>query len=202
MAKRAGCDAESSGTDTPAFPTAWSPDGTLITTQLGNELDIQSFVVQRRTSKLVASGPATEAQGALSPDGKWLAYFSSDSGTDELYVQPVGTPGKRVVVSIGGGSMPQWSADGREIYFIDSSGSLIAAAVLAANEDQIMVGPLRRLFSLRQTPWTGRSFSLPYPRSYAMAPRSQRLLRLIAIEDGLSHPMTIVVNWTALLKSK
>ena len=70
---------------------------------------------------LVAS-PFTELQPALSRDGRWLAYTSNESGTNEVYVRPFPDTGRGPVqVSNGGGAEPRWSPDGREVFFLDAA---------------------------------------------------------------------------------
>jgi len=61
--------------------------------------------------------PANEGNARLSPDGRWLAYQSDETGTAEVYVQSYPTPGRKVLVSAGGGAEPAWRRDGRELYY-------------------------------------------------------------------------------------
>ena len=61
--------------------------------------------------------PFDESSPAFSPDGRWLAYVSDESGRGEVYVQPFPGPGGKWPISTDGGTEPAWSADGRELYF-------------------------------------------------------------------------------------
>jgi serine/threonine-protein kinase len=113
----------------------WSRDGRWIIVRTDNSTSGAGDIVGIRTEgdstpvPLVASS-FTELNPALSPDGRWLAYVSDESGTSEVYVRPFpNTSDGRWQVSNGGGSGPRWSRDGRELYFVDAGSRLIAAQV-------------------------------------------------------------------------
>lgn len=100
---------------------------------LDNDATGSDIRVARRES-LSAARPyvATsfdEAAPAISPDERWLAYTSDETGQDEVYIASFPSPGGPQVVSIGGGSAPVWGKDGRILYYLDSAGQLIAADV-------------------------------------------------------------------------
>ena len=65
----------------------------------------------------------------VSPDGRWLAYVSDESGRSEVYVEPFRRPGERVRVSTDGGGQPKWRADGKELFYVAPSGRLMAVDV-------------------------------------------------------------------------
>ena len=71
--------------------------------------------------------PFNEGAPALSPDGRWIAYVSNETGRDEVYVSSFPQPGPRATVSIDGGAEPQWGRDGRTLYFRNEPGELVAA---------------------------------------------------------------------------
>ena len=107
--------------------------------------------------------PYTELHPALSPDGRWLAYTSNESGNNEVYVRPFpNTNGGRWQVSNGGGSEPRWSADGREIFFIDPARGLVAAQVRTA--PTFAVTGLQNLFAAPTLAFDS------YHQSYAVSP--------------------------------
>ena len=112
----------------------WSRDGKWMLVRTDNGTagagDIVAIRLSDSTQQPVVATPFSEYHPALSPDGKWAAYASNESGTNEVYVRPfpeVG--GGRWQVSNGGGSQPVWSPDGRELFFLDASARLTAARV-------------------------------------------------------------------------
>ena len=115
----------------------WSPDGRWLLMRTDNGTAGLGDIVGIRTSGdttpvALVEDNFTELQPAVSPDGKWLAYTSNESGAQEVYVRSFpGTTGGRWQVSNGGGIQPRWSSDGRELYF-KSANRLIAARVETA----------------------------------------------------------------------
>jgi serine/threonine-protein kinase len=116
----------------------YSPDGRWLVLRTDNGGAGAGDILAVRSSgdsaavPLVES-PFTELHPAVSPDGRWLAYTSIESGTNEIYVRPFpATTGARWQVSNGGGTQPRWSSDGRELYFLDGGTRLVAAQVRTA----------------------------------------------------------------------
>jgi DNA-binding winged helix-turn-helix (wHTH) protein/Tol biopolymer transport system component len=131
-----------------------------------------------------------ELQGQVSPDGRWLAYTSDESGRWEVYVQSFPTPGTKYVISNSGGGEPQWRADGRELFYMASDHTLMSVPVASS------------------TPWrSGRPeplFRAPvagdltrYRNRYQVAANGQRFLLDSVVKDG-SQDVTLVVNWPSL----
>ena len=130
-----------------------------------------------------------EYQGRFSPEPipRWVAYTSDESGRDEVYVQGFPEPRGKFQISTGGGSYPEWSPDGRELYYVSANGKLMAAG-LKLGENSVAPSTPRELFAV--TAMTGTS--------YAVAPDGKRfLVRAPAVG---SQPLEVVVNWPALLK--
>jgi hypothetical protein len=131
-----------------------------------------------------------EEVGVVSPDGKWLAYESQDSGNAEVYVEPIGIPstGKsRRQVSTGGGYSPRWRRDQTEIYYLASKGDLISVALRLAEGGPEFDGT-RALFRTRLLSKTRNSFDV--------SPDGQSFLMNLPLEDAASSPITVVTNWS------
>jgi hypothetical protein len=135
---------------------------------------------------LVASR-LTESYPALSPDERWLAFVSDQSGRPEVYVRPLGTEGEQVQVSLAGGSEPLWGPDGRELFY-RSPGELEAPQLLAATVrtmPEFAVTSRRALFPITEidgsNPHTGYDVS-PDGRTFAMVRRSPAT-RIMVIQN-------------------
>ncbi len=115
----------------------------------------------------VVATPAEELGPAPSPDGRWLAYVSEESGSPEVYVVPLDTArSDRWQISAAGGRLPRWSSDGRELFYLGSD-SLMAVAVPAG--PQFVAGPRHGLFPTKP-------FAVTDPVGYAVLPRGDGFL--------------------------
>jgi len=146
----AGSDRKLAHLDRQVQEVTWSPDGRWLVMRTDNGAagagDIVGLRVGGDTNPVaLVATPFTELEPAISPDGGWLAYVSNESGRNEVYVRPFpATDGGRWQVSNAGGTEPRWSADGREIFFLDLSFSMMAAQV--QTRPSFAVGDSRRLF--------------------------------------------------------
>jgi serine/threonine protein kinase len=185
------------------YPTAWSPQGTLVLTNngTGDDLDLGTLSVEDKAIRPLVSAPGPQYQGRLSPDGKLLAYGSAESGRQEVYVQPISSPGARTIVSTTGGGMPQWSGNGRTLFFIDQD-SLSSVEVVMGGDDRLRVGIPKALFPFKTSALVGSSFSIPFQSLYGVTPDGRRFLRQISTDDEATERITVIVNWPALLKDK
>jgi Tol biopolymer transport system component len=174
------------------FTGWWLPDASGIVA-VGNSLRPGSrsdIVVIRNQGRgpiepLVATR-FDESFPAVSPDGRWLAYTSDQSGTNELYVRPMGREGEEVRVSLSGASEPLWSRDGRELYYRALSGgkvTLVAAAL--SFSPTLRVDAQRNLFDVSaissSTPHTNYDIS-PDGRTFAMV-RQNPAMRIEVIQN-------------------
>jgi eukaryotic-like serine/threonine-protein kinase len=117
------------------IPKSWSRDGRfLLYAQLnpGTAADLLAIPMEgERKPFVVVQTPANEDQGQFSPDGRWVAYTSNESGPSEIYVVPFppSPGGGRWLVSKGGGVMPRWRRDGKELFYIAPDSQMMAADV-------------------------------------------------------------------------
>ena len=173
--------------ETEKYPTSWAPDGRSAMVWSfdpeGARLSVLPLEGGRPTSFLEGFPNA----GRIAPDGRWVTYYSAESGRSEVYVVPFPTPSTKWQVSITGGNLPRWRADGRELFYAGRDNRLMAVPVAAAGS-QFEVGPARALFEAR--PVGPRSF-------YAPAPDGQRFL-LNTLRSG-SQSLTLVQNWRAVI---
>lgn len=131
----------------PRILNDWSPDGTaLVYAQLDPEthLDLWRLSLADRTVGPLLRTPDNEAQARISPDGRWIAYASDRSGTQEVYVRRYPQLDGERVVSAGGGGQPQWRTDQSELFYLSPDGALTAIAVTGS--ERLAFGPPRRLF--------------------------------------------------------
>jgi len=183
----------------PEFPTSWSPDGStlLYTAGLGpNEnMDVWTLSVGgKRDRKPWIDGPARETAAFFSPDGRAVAYVSSESGRNEVYVRPYPGPGPRIKVSTDGGAEPLWAPAGDEIFY-RSAESLMAAPVGTA--PNLTAGTARALFPDRYD----RGYREDISRSYDVSADGKRFL-FIRGGQPKEVPITqlnLVANWTSEL---
>jgi Tol biopolymer transport system component len=138
------------------IPGAWSRAGDqlVFANFKGTSGDI--FVLRRGDPepRPIVSTPADERDPVLSPDDRWLAYASNESGQYEVYVRPFPGPGGRIAVSTGGGVMPVWARDGRRLLYLRSPNDLMAVEVTA--NTAFTAGSPRVLLSSRALAPLGR----------------------------------------------
>ena len=113
-------------------PTDWSKDGSslLVTARDSNNQDVWIVPTDSEgTAKPLLSAEFDEKDARYSPDGRWVAYVSTEAGQPEVLVHTVSGPPRRMVVSGEGGTQPVWQRDGKMLYFVDLAGRLRSVAV-------------------------------------------------------------------------
>ncbi len=98
-------------------PASWSPDGKVLAFLEGGDIWVLPFDNGEHEPRPVVQTRFTEEYPTFSPDGRWLAYTSNESGQPEVYVQPYPGPGERTQISVEGGTRPAWARDGRELFY-------------------------------------------------------------------------------------
>ena len=137
-------------------------------------------------------------QSQISPDGKWLAYLSLESGRYEVYVQSFPKPGAKWQISTTGAVQPRWRRDGKEIFYIAPDQKLMAAPI--RGDGTLEVGAPQALFETRTVLGAGTA---PYAlQQYDVAADGQRFLMNVTREGpAATAPITVVLNWQKAVTS-
>jgi dipeptidyl aminopeptidase/acylaminoacyl peptidase len=150
---------------------------------------------------LHAAGASYDAQ--FSPDGRWVAYTSRESGRPEVYVAPFdaprfinggaadSTPSGKWQISSDGGSVPRWRRDGRELYYIGRASAIVAVEVEGKGAS-LQVGRSRPLFTMPLN---------PFGSIFDVTPDGKRFV-MSAAPDEVEPPLVVMFNWTARLQAK
>ncbi len=131
----------------------------------------------------------------FSPDGKFLAMISSESGRPEVYVTSFPGPGERVRVSTGGARHLRWSRDGRELFYISSDQSLISVPVRTS--PALELGAATPLFSIRKGGTESGALDRGITSGFDVSPDGKRFLIVFPEVLGDELPLTVVVNWAS-----
>ena len=177
-------------------PDDWSPDGKflLYTDGLtGNDQTVWALPLGGDRKPIpVATRKEGVDQGhaAFSPDSRWVAYSSTESGRSEVYIVPFNRGGGRWQVSSTGGDRPRWSSNGKELFYMALDRTLMAVSV-AVSKESIKLGTAQPLF---RTSVIAAAFSL-----YDVSADGKRFVIASTIQSQ-NAPVALVVNWTAGLK--
>ena len=176
----------------PVYADDWSRDGKYLV--YSNELPGRSWdlgLLEVATSRAMplASSQYDEYQGRISPDGRWLAFTSNETGQPEVYVRPFPTGSANVLISTGGGSEPVWRGDGEEMFYLAPDGTLMAVRVT------MVAGRIEpaRPHVLFRTRIPGRS--LRNGSTYAATADGQRFLITTASAENELRAITVIVDW-------
>jgi Tol biopolymer transport system component len=178
--------------DEPKSASSWTRDGRYIGYASRNQKTLSDAwalpTFGDRKPIPISAGPFAETQPMFSPDGRFVAYVSNESGRDEIYVQTFPDAGGKWQVSNGGGSDPSWRGDGKELYYRSPDQKLMAVEIRGAGDFQ--AGIPQTLFFVRVRPGNPRN-------KYAPSADGQRFLIAAPLGRDAMSPTTIVLNWPA-----
>lgn len=189
--------------DNAKYPTDWSRDGRFLLFHEeapGTQMGIWALSLPDRHAAPILDTLFNEGYPALSPDGKWLAYQSDDSGRFEVYVQSfeglVGGTRRRWQVSTdpahGQSGLPRWRGDGNELFFMTTEGDLMSVSV-AVKDGEFSPGAPQLLFEARPIPQSWNLFDVSRD--------GRRFLLNLPLEWSNSSVITVMTSWTEKLKS-
>ena len=177
------------------YPNDVSQDGRFLlyqqSTSRGYDLGVIPLSGERKPTPFV-TGPSNEVQGRFSPNHRWIAYASDESGRFEVYVRPFPAESTRsTTISVAGGMQPEWRRDGKELFYISADGKLTAVPVVT-EQAVFTAGTPRALFDVEVPEPTA-----PYPTDYAVSADGQRFLVNTVVDQPTRPALTVILNWTA-----
>lgn len=184
-------------TDASKYPTDWSRDGQyLLYTEAQNGNDVWALPLSGDKKPIpFLQTPFDETRARFSPDGRWIAYTSNESGRGEVYVQSFPPSGGKWQISTAGGFEPHWRGDGHELFFYSADDAVWAVDVSATDSRSFQGGLPRKLFA-------AAIFTNVFRTAYDVAPDGQRfLLNLNSNNATAIQPIRVVVNWTTGLEN-
>jgi Tol biopolymer transport system component len=186
-----------------AFPSDWSRDGkSIVYSALSEKTNYDLWLLPVETSGSSPAGvskpvvylqtPFNETAARFSPDGRFMAYESDESGQYQVYVQTIPASGAKWQISTAGGRQPMWRADGKELYYV--ADQTLVAVPFRSDAAGFQAGTPESLFD----GVLGRDFA----NAYLPAAGGQRFLVRFAASGDLSAapPVTVVLNWQTGLK--
>jgi Tol biopolymer transport system component len=182
-------------TDHIIAPTSWSPDGKFIFfTDIDPKTIYDIWVLplegDRKPSLFFAS-PSNDSNAALSPDGKFVAYQSGESGRDEIYVQTFPASADKWTISTNGGIRPRWRRDGHELFYVASDGKVMSVDI--KTDGGLQAGIPKPLFDLADV-------RAVRGNDYDVSPDGQRFLFISRMSQSDPSSLTVSLNWMTGLK--
>jgi eukaryotic-like serine/threonine-protein kinase len=176
------------------IPTDWSANGKFIAfnrATLGTgfaDIWVLPMSGDRKPFPIVQTA-ANDSNASFSPDGRWFAYQSTQTGLSEVYVQPFPPSGGKCQISKGTGFYPTWRADGKELFFRQFDGTMMAVTINASGPCEAEAP--RALFTAGGTNVT--------VRPYAASTDGKRFLIAVPQSQSAAAPLTVLLNWTAAI---
>jgi serine/threonine protein kinase/Tol biopolymer transport system component len=182
----------------PDFASGWSHDGDSLVSVHIDPVYRNDLWVHRMSdgsdTRLSINTTFNESHGTVSPDGRWLAYTTDESGRAEVWLASFPSGEIRRPVSTGGGTMPQWG--GGELFYLSLDSQLMAVPV-AAGQGGVNVATPKALFQMPNLIEEGRLL-MPTANNYLATPDGRRFLAAVSARDPKAAPFSVVVNWLAV----
>jgi len=179
-------------------PLDWSSDGTTLLYQVQTPdtgFDVWAVKVNEGTPFPVLHTAADEGGVVFSPDGRWIAYQSNESGRPQIYVQAFPSGGRRWQVSRDGGTRPMWRPiDGRELFYLAPDLNLVSVPLTVTDEGRAIQADAAAPLFQTELSFTS-SLGMPRP-NYAVSADGKRFL-LVETEGSTATPLTVVLHWRA-----
>jgi serine/threonine protein kinase/Tol biopolymer transport system component len=177
-------------------PLDWSRDGRFLAYAApGETTDWDTWILPLEGDRkpfAFLQTKAIEGQAAFSPDGKWIAYVSTESGKSDVYAAPFPGPGQRVAVSTAGGKNPRWRGDGKELFYLAEDGKMMSVSIQSgATLEPGLPVPLFETRVRNQPGWR-----------YDVTADGQKFLIVTRVLEREVPPIAVVVDWMAGLKSR
>jgi len=172
------------------IPTDWTRDQIVFHARAaGSGFDLWALAPGAAAPTPLAHTGFNEVDGRVSPDGRWLAYSSDESGQWDVYLDSLPLGKQRTRISTAGGSKPQWAEGGRALFFLRGR-EMMRAGLTFQEEGPVVTTPTRLFVLPLQT------------RDYAVSSNGQRLLAIVPAPSANSFAMHVMAHWTSLLPGR
>ncbi|MGA2002759.1 MAG: protein kinase [Terriglobales bacterium] len=170
----------------------WSRNGKYVLVRKANELWSLSW--PERVAKPLLQATWTVQNAQFSPDGRWIAYASNETGSMQVYVSPFPSINGKWQVSSGGGQEPRWRQDGKELFFLSADGKMMAAAVTTGASFKTS-SPVALFQTHRRLPVSSLD-----DFSYDVSGDGQRFLIATKVDEANAAPLSILLNWASQIE--
>jgi Tol biopolymer transport system component len=197
LADGSGTDERLLTGDLANLPISWSQDGrtlAFVTVNAATGQDIWLLQPDTKETRVFFQTPFREGAPVFSPDGRWLAYVSDESGRGEVYVRPVPGPGEQFTISTDGGNEPVWARSANRLYYRVGNAMM---AVDITTTPTFSAGTPRKLF---EGPYERSGVFWP---NYDVTPDGQRFLMIKSTDEVVAAvQINVVLNWSEELKQR
>jgi eukaryotic-like serine/threonine-protein kinase len=175
----------------------WSKDGRFVLYHIDSTRELWALPLagDRKPILVMRTLSGTQPDEAnFSPDGKWVAYNTSESGRMDVYIAPFPPTGDKWQISSAGGAQPRWRGDGRELFYFALDGTMMVTGI-SADAGTIHPSSPRELFHTSV-------FVAAFTEQYAVSADGQRFLMMKPTSDASAVTMTVIVNWHSGLAAR